>query len=293
MLDNFFTKPLELQIGNKTLKFNSEVDFEFSMAGRTAIPSTKISELLKLSVEQLEEEEEAITKIVDSFFSILSRAIEDPETIDRAMRELDTLVFSQDHDWRELIKALNENDEKFNPLRMIALSKYLKYLTALQEIIGYIHAERESPLESTFAEGENQDPGIGVTSSPEYQPGGSVKSEQKEDEFERLPKGEAVKVTVTSGMQLDLILSEYKCQLVASDDKILFIGQGGENTVLRPGRNIIGRGSDSIVKIDSALREVSRTHILIYNDDNRIIQLTDLSAGGTFISRKDFKRYTS
>ena len=293
MLDKFFTKPLELQIGEKTLKFNSEVDFEFSMAGRTAIPSTKISKLLKLSVKQLKEEEEAITKIVDSFFFILSQAIEDPETIDRAMRELDTLVFSQDHDWRDLIKALNDNDEKFNPLRMIALSKYLKYLTALQETIGYITVERDSPLESIFAEGENWEPEIGVTSSPDYLPTGSVKSEQKEDEFERLPKGEAVKVMVTSGMQLDLNLSEYKCQLVASDDKILFIDQAGEKTVLRLGRNIIGRGSDSMVKIDSALREVSRTHVLVYNDDNRLIQLTDLSAGGTFISRKDFKRYIS
>ncbi|MFQ5659327.1 MAG: FHA domain-containing protein [Gammaproteobacteria bacterium] len=293
MLDKFFTKPLELEIDGTILKFNSEADFEFSMAGRTAIPSTKISDLLKLSMEQLKDEEEAVANSKDSFFSILSQTIEDPETIDRAMRELDTLIFSQDHNWRDIIKVLNENDEKFNPLRTIALSKYLKYLTALQETIGYIRVEKETSLESTSAEGKSQNPEFGATWSPVHLPTGSVTSEQKEDEFERLPKGEAVKIMVIPGTKLDMKLSEYKCQLVASGDKIVFIDQSGKKTVLRKGRNIIGRGADSIVKIDAALREVSRTHALIYNEDHQIIQLTDLSSGGTFISGKELKRHIS
>jgi FHA domain len=299
MLDKFFTKPLELQVDEKILKFNSEVDFEFSLAGRTAIPSTKLSDLLKLSTEQLKEEEAAVTNIKDSFFSILTQAIEDPETIDRAMREMDTLIFSQDHNWRDIIKALNENDEKYNPLRMIALSKYLKYLTALQESIAYIRAEKKSPDESTNVKAESQQPEFGETWGPGYLQVASETSEtsetseQKEDELERLNKGETVKIRVTPGMKLDLKLSEYKCQLVVSGDKILFIDQAGKESVLGLGRNMIGRGADSIVEIDPDLREVSRSHVLIYNEENQIIQLTDLSSGGTFISNRELKRNTA
>ncbi len=290
MLDKFFTKPLELQVGGKILKFNSEVDFEFSMAGRTAIPSAKISDLLKLSVEGLKKEEQAVINTRDSFYSILSQAIEDPNTIDRALRELDTLVLSQDHDWRDLIKALNENDEKFNPLRMIALAKYLKYLTALKDTVAYILVEKESPPESTFAEGEKQNPEFAATWTPGRMPDAAVIAENKEDTLERLPRGEAMKIILTPGTPLDLYLSDYKCRLLVSDNKILFIDKAGGETVLGAGRNIIGRGADSVVKFDAAPREISRTHVLIYNEDNKNIYLTDLSSGGTFIPREEFKR---
>jgi hypothetical protein len=42
MLNKFFTKPIELLIGEQKLKFCSISDFEFGLAGRTAVPSKKL-----------------------------------------------------------------------------------------------------------------------------------------------------------------------------------------------------------------------------------------------------------
>ena len=56
MLNKFFAKPLELQIGEQNYKFCSIADFEFSLAGRTAVPSKKITDMVKFSTDQLKKE---------------------------------------------------------------------------------------------------------------------------------------------------------------------------------------------------------------------------------------------
>jgi len=43
MLNNLFNKPVEIVVGEQTIKFSSLTDFEFCLAGRTSVPSLQIS----------------------------------------------------------------------------------------------------------------------------------------------------------------------------------------------------------------------------------------------------------
>ncbi len=283
MLNKLFSKLLELKIRDQILKFSSLADFEFSMAGRTAISPEKISQLLTHSMEQLKEEEQAIKKAADSLFSILSNTIIEPTSIDRALRELDPLRFSQDHDWRDIIKGLNDSDEAFNPLRRVALAKYLQYLSSLQETIGYIRAAKDRPFETASEDHKEASRDFKATVAPEHIFPEPAPKPREEEQFERLPNGEAVAIKLTPGKRFDILLATHKCQLVAADDRILFIDQAGRKSILSKGRIFIGRGSNCTVKMDSGLREVSRVHLLIHNQGGDTLVLTDFSTHGTYV----------
>jgi len=156
MFNKFFIKPLELKIGEQTLRFKSTSDIAFIMEGRTAVSSAKLSELFKLSTEQLETQAETIKEINKSLFSILSRVAEEPDSINRSMRELDPMIFSQDHSWRDIIQALNEGNEEFNAIRTTVLTKYMKYLSSLEDTIGYICSERKQSTGALVDEDEKK-----------------------------------------------------------------------------------------------------------------------------------------
>jgi len=288
MSNNFFNKPLELKIGVQILRFNSAYDITFSMEGRTAVSSVKLSELFKLSIDQLEMQAKTIAEINKSLFSILSRAIEKPDSIDRSMREIDPLTFSQDRSWRDIIKALNEGNEEFNPIRMTALTKYIKYLSSLQDIIGYICSEKKQSIGAPVDDDKKEMREFEATWALDEMDSESGLDSQTKDKFIRLPKRQEVSVKLPPGGRLDVRLASYKFQLVATDDNVQFIDNNGV-TILNKGNNIIGRGGKSTIKVDVTQKDVSRTHLHIFISDGHTLLLTDLSSAGTFITTEFLK----
>jgi hypothetical protein len=284
MLNKFFAKPLELQIGDQTYKFCSIADFEFSLGGRTAIPSRKISEMVKFSTEQLKKEARTIKEVEKRFVSILSKSIENPDSINKALRELDPLIFSQDHGWRDIIASLNNGgDAELNPFRRIALVKYMQYLSSRQEIIKYLYSEKKKLLKEGNGE-ETAEVGLLkdtlILENTVFEP--SSDKDNKDKAFERMPKGEAITITLKPGEEIDLILSKHPCKLSASD-KLAFLDQKGNRHVLQNGRNVIGRDASSTIIMDPGMRDVSRLHLMIEKFDDQTVQVTDLSSHGTFI----------
>ncbi|MEE9552553.1 MAG: FHA domain-containing protein [Gammaproteobacteria bacterium] len=284
MLNKLFAKPMELTVGEQTLKFSSIADFEFCMTGRTSVPSKKITQMVKFSLDQLKKEARVIKEVEKCFVAILSRSIEDSNSIGRAIKELDSTIFSQDHSWRLIITALNQGDGEFNPFRRIALVKYMQYLSSRQEIIKYLYSERQKlsnePVQEngdTDAPGPLKDTLILENTLFEADHGASNRKG-----LERMPKGEAVIITLASGKEFDIMLSKHKCKL-SSKNGIQFVDQTGKSHVLNKGRNAIGRDSAGTVKIDSALRDVSRLHLVIENLGDNNLQITDMSSHGTFI----------
>lgn len=282
MLNKFFSKPVELNIGDQILRFCSIPDFEFCLTGRTSVPSRKITELVKQTAQKLKSEAITIKDIEKRFVAILSRSIEDPNSINHALRELDTTIFSQDHNWRNIISALNEGGDDLNPFRRVALVKYMQYLASRQEIIKYLYSEKQKYTNNIKVE-EKEEPqdklsGTLILESTLFEPF----KEGKEDDFERMPKGEVISLQLKSGKDIDIRLSKHKCKLL-NKNGILFIDQSGKQHPLITGRNIVGRDVSSNVKIDSALRDISRLHLLIENLGNDKIQLTDMSSHGTFL----------
>lgn len=284
MLDKLFSKPMELVVAGQTISFLSIADFEFCLSGRTSVPSKKITDMVKCSAKQLQVEAHTIKDIEKRFVAILTHSIEDPPSISRSLKELDTSIFSQDHGWRNIIAALNDGGDEFNPFRRVALVKYMQYLSSRQDIIKYLYSEKKKQTgekqngKSETIEGDQFKDTL-IFENTIFEPG--IDS-PREGEFERMPKGESVVTTLKPKERIIILLSKHKCEIEANG-QIFFIDQAGRKHVLDLGRNVIGRDASGTVVIDPGLRDVSRMHLVIENLGDNSLQLTDLSSHGTYI----------
>ncbi len=284
MLDKLFAKPMELVVAGQKISFLSIADFEFCLSGRTSVPSKKITDMVKCTAKQLQVEAHTIKDIEKRFVAILTHSIEDPSSISRSLKELDTSIFSQDHRWRDIITALNDGGDEFNPFRRVALVKYMQYLSSRQDIIKYLYSEKKKLAgekqngKSETIEGESFKDTL-IFENTIFEP--NIEN-SKGGEFERMPKGESVITTLKPKERIIIMLSKHKCEIEANG-QIFFIDQAGRKHVLDLGRNTIGRDASGTVVIDPGLRDVSRMHLVIENLGDNSLQLTDLSSHGTYI----------
>jgi len=292
MLNKFFTKPVELKIGEQTYKFCSVADFEFSLAGRTAVPSKKITDMVKFSTDQLKKEAKTIKDIEKRFVGILSKSIEDTSSINRALRELDPVIFSQDHGWRDIISGLNNGNDDLNAFRRIALVKYMQYLSARQEIIKYLYSEKKrilnEPMDAQAEGGQFKD--TVILDNTIFEP--SSANVVSSDNFERMPKGEAVTLVLDAGDEIDILLSRHACKVTNSKGKLQFVDNAGRTYDLKDGRNVVGRDSISTIMLDPVLRDISRIHIIIQKFDAKTVQVTDMSSHGSYIQKRYLESHT-
>jgi len=274
MLTNILSKPIEVAIGEQTLKFNSLADFEFSLAGRTSVPVEKFKNAIKLSLGELKKEYKKIKVIEKNLVSILSLSMSQPDGINRALRELDIKIFTQDHGWREIISALHNGGDELNDFRHIGIAKYLQYLSSIQEILQELYSEKKKEILASAPSG---------ASNINHQ---NLKQKPKSVEMERLSKGENIAVHVNAGEQIDLLLSNHKCMIVGGEKNIKFVDESGNFYDLKNGKNIVGRGSSSDIVMSEKLRDISRMHMVIEEADTNTLYLTDLSSHGTYIPAK-------
>jgi len=220
-------------------------------------------------------------------FKILNSVVDEPDNIDRSMRELDTQMFSQDQNWRDIIQSLNKEQGDIDAIRVTVIMKYMKYLSAVEETIGYIRAGMKQNAGVEASSDTNKVNDFEATWSlsqlREEVKSATQAENQTDAEFKRLPKDQAVSVMLAPGGKLDIRLATYPGQLVATNDNVQYIDASG-TTVLNKGVNMVGRSVKSAVKIDPAQKHVSRTHLAILISDGNALQLTDQSSEGTFIN---------
>lgn len=289
MLDKFFAKPVELKVGEQVLKFSSLTDFEFCLAGRTCVPSRKITQMVKFSLDELKKEARTIKEVEKRFVAILSESIEDTDSINRSLRSLDSQIFSQDNQWRSIIHALNtDKDDDLNPFRRVALVKYMQYLSSRQEIIKYLYSEKKKGTKGATNDEERSDISAEllkdtlVLENTVFEPlsdsGGNA-------QLERMLKGENVTIALKQGKKIPVFLSKHECTIVpGSPNK--FIDQAGRSYDLKVGKTTIGRDAKCTIMIDPKLRDVSRTHLVLDMDADNVIYLTDFSSHGTYLPAK-------
>ena len=282
---------MELTIGDQTLQFNSVTDVAFCLEGRTSVSSTKLAELFALSAEELETQAQSLADLNKQMFGILNAVVDEPDNIDRAMRELDTQMFSQDQNWREIIQSLNKEQGEINSIRVTVIMKYMKYLTALEDTISHVRAGIKK--NETAAVDATPDVDYGATWSlstmhEEANPAPATQAAPKlkpevEQALERLPKDQAVSVLLPPGRRMKILLASYPGQIVATNDSVQYVDESGA-TILSKGANIVGRSIKNTVMIDPAQRHVSRSHLTILINEGNALQLTDHSTEGTYIS---------
>jgi hypothetical protein len=287
MLNKFFTKPIELTIGEQNLTLNSLADFEFSLAGRTSVPSKKITGMVKFSLDELKNEARSIKDVERRFVSILSKSIEEPSSIGRALREIDAQIFSQDHNWRLIVSALRHGDDDLNEFRRIALVKYMQYLSSRQEIIKHLYLEKKRYVRTTVSPNSTYPHNVYKDAKKEINKDlKSIPDVYHYAEMEKMVKGEYVTIHMKTGKDILILLSNNQCKIVSDNSGIKFIDDSGRSCDLKVGKNMIGRDSRSDIRMNAKLRDISRTHLIIEINDSDTLYLTDLSSHGTSLPAK-------
>lgn len=302
MLNKLFAKPLSLNIREHAISFDSLAEFEFCLSGRVDVPVRKVAALMKLPNEELKREARTIKAIEKQFVEILRKSVESPGVISDQLRDVDPNVFSQDHDWRQLVLALNEKGPEYDELRRVALVKYMQYLSARQEIIRHTFSLKRG--QSRGQEAEAEPLGAQAPQPPARAPGelagaygpvnmGSddtlVLTPEKLQQldltppgFSRLPKGEPVVLATQAGQDIELRLAKHRFVLKVGEPLSLS-DEGGTRHTLHSGKNIIGRDTVCNVVVDPSNRDVSRLHLIIECVGEDRLRLTDLSSHGTLL----------
>lgn len=257
-------------------------------------------EMAGLTLQELKKEAKAIKNIEQQFVEVLSRAIEEPGSITKYLRNLDVHVFSQDHHWRDILRSLNDKDENYDELRRIALVKYMQYLHSRQGVIKQIYKVKKR--ERQLLERQSKDvvsKGNGAAQS-ESGDGGIVGLEDtiifdsviiedqadKTSEFSHLPKGEAVDFYLGAGQCVNVRLSRHAFQFANEGGTYAIIDEQDREYPLQQGKNIIGRDSVCNIVIDNTYRDISRIHLIIELQEDGQVRFTDLSSHGTFLPHR-------
>jgi len=287
MLASLFRKPLTLQIGERTLRFDSKVDFEFALASRTEVPAGKIAELVRCTTEQLRAEASSVRQIERHFVEVLARSIQEPGSIGYLLREMDMKFFSQDHEWRAIMQALARQERGFDEYKQLALVKYTQYLASRQDVLKGIYSHKSVPG-AVEQDGEHDpEPQFRETiifdvSEPPAQRPEAHEEEDTPERLVRLPRGESIRLRPASAQPIQIVLSRHPFRLRPGAKPALVDDEGAEQP-LRQGRNVLGRHPDSDIMIDAAYRDVSRTHAIVEIEPDGGLLLTDLSSHGTFV----------
>ena len=284
LLDRFRHQPpgVSLKVGGRTLTFASVRDFEFALASRTDVPGSKISALMRLPDDDLLAEIEGIRDVKRRFVSVLLRSITKNDSISHSLRMLDATLFSNDHQWRAFIAALNADTAIHDAYKRVALVKYLQYLNSRHDVVRAIYRERRKaanePLPEQFGETGHFVRFAQVDEQGRLSPTAT-------GEVTRLPKGERVPLTVRDGDEVYLFLAKQQYKLKRGGG-LKLIDENGVEQTLHAGLNVIGRAPDADVRVATDRKDVSRRHLLIELPDDEVALLTDISSYGTFVKNR-------
>ncbi|MCZ6894714.1 MAG: FHA domain-containing protein [Gammaproteobacteria bacterium] len=295
MLEKLFSKALSLNISGTEISFNTLAEFEFALGGRTNVPASKMTDLILLSPGALKHEAKSIKSVEKRFVDILSRSIEQPGEIGKLVRDVDIQVFSNDYEWRNIFKALNQRDEEYDELRRVAVVKYMQYLRSRQDVIKQTYKVKLKESKKGAEEDSGDSNEVGESTSPMEDTKDFLKEtnifdsisietplDLSEASFTRLPKGEAIHIKPYEGVDFDMKLSKHHF-IFRNGESMEIVDEHGEAHQLNAGKNIVGRDSVCNVVVDNSLRDVSRMHLIIEPLDDGMIRFTDLSSHGTFL----------
>ena len=254
---------------------NSMDDFEAELARRANVPTPKADALMQAEEATIRREVEAVTKILKRFASAVVDSMDDPQGVDRFLRELDLKAISRDHQWRTIFAELRELDGRFENHKSVLVIKYLQYLSFRKKLLDYIYERRLGLLET------NQHPDLTIFPAP-GDPARRDGAAQPVGEFARVPVGESVTFDIPATGSVPVMLSRRMFRLLGQGKPCL-VDPNGQTHFLKEGRNMLGRHPESDVVIDRDFNDVSRAHAILEWREGATVSITDLSTRGTFV----------
>ena len=282
-------EPLRIDLAGRSLTFVDLDDLRFALESKADVPAVKARDLQKLDTAELHRQAVDIRKVENRLIEILGDTYGEPLGIDNKLRELDPRIFTEDHNWRDLIRALTPLSATFADFKRVALLAYLNYLGARQALLGELHELRN-------ANGQAKAPAASLTSiAPDRMgettvfmaalPAGSEPPPRIDgDPYVRLERCVPVQVGIAAGEEVSLKLSNHPFRL-RGGEALTLIDEHGTESRLPEGRALIGRAPENDVAVDANHRSVSRKHLVVDKNAGQVY-LTDLSSLGTFVDAR-------
>ena len=280
---NKFTQPVHFSVKGVPELITSLEQFDRALASKTQVTTELFAKLLTLDDDRLNSLTGATRQAADLLQRALKRAMGNPTAVDELLKKLGSAFFTEDHGWRKLFTTLHTLPFTRNDLKLLALNKYRVYLLARLAALNTIGANRLQSQIHGSAESEAEfDTELAV-----QKPGVTQELSSSETiirDVVQLPRGKTTPLRADDMACVDVWLARRRFR-IEMWDKPSFIDSHGQSTKLKEGRNMVGRALHNDVVIDSAYPDVSRNHLIIDIRDGRPVGITDLSSGGTFISR--------
>ena len=199
--------------------------------------------------------------------SRLGPLVAEPHRIETVLYLLGDEFFVPEQGWRELFQAL-EGATCDDVTKVMVLARYRRYL--LRKI---------EALEALEGDGTC----IDEISSFSMPTAGRAPAGPDSTQV-RLVKSATTEVHVTPGARVPIWLGRRRFYIEVGATTSLVDDAGGR-TILRQGRNLVGRARYADAVIDSTFADVSRSHLMVEVFDGRPVSLRDLSSRGTWVPR--------
>ena len=260
--------------------------FEHRLGERTRVPPNKLSEFMEWPEEKLKRESKSVTHTLKRFAEAVVDSMEEPQSADTFLRELDLRSISRDHDWRAIFSTIRAQEAGYEGYKRAVLIKYLQYLSFRKRLIEYCCASRRG-LEDTeeYSDLSMMALRLGADKESSYDEFGRA----MDPNFVRLPLGESVDIEVSHARQISFMMAAHVFRLHGGSSPMV-VDQNGVTYVLKQGRNMVGRHPEGDLVVDPNFSDISRAHLIIEFEGPHRVRLIDFSSRGTFVHREAFEQ---
>lgn len=259
--------------------------FESQLSARTKVPAARLGDFLKWNEVQVRQEAKVVSRILKRFAAAVVQSMEEPDSMNAFLVELDLKTISRDHDWRAIFSTVRGRDgESSERQKRTVLIKYLQYLSFRKRLLDYIHSRKagleetdeisadltEMPTEVNSSTGNEQSAHRSAIAPPEIAG------------FGRMPLGETVEFAVADDGVFEFLLGRHRFELLGGERPYI-VDKNGVTCFVRHGRNMMGRHPESDLAVDANYNDVSRAHLVLEWDGGELFRIMDLSTRGTWL----------
>lgn len=284
MLQNIFSKPVELNVGDRLITFKSMEDFEFAMDARTTLPQSRITDAINSTPNEIDMELNTMDIAIEQITELVNES--EQSEVTQQLKAINPVIFSSDNHWRDIFFALKKHrSAESSEYKVIALKAYLQYLNNRKEILQSIKTRL-----GESASVEQATPEVPQFRTGELDIDDNFDSKVLADELgmKSMPTGEYVTIDIEKGDEISLLLANYECKIVVRDG-IKFIDNDNVSYPITNGMNKIGRGRECSIRFNDTMQRISRLHLIIINHDNKKLELSDVSTYGSFYLKNPAK----
>lgn len=276
------TPALTLELPDRTIRVRGPKVLEFVLSSRIQFPVKRLMEAMRHSPRRLELASASIRASERRLSEMLTCSLQRPELLGEQLRELELILFSKDHSWRDIMESLLRLGPEFDEYKRVAVIKYLQYLRSRQRALKGIFLEVTQDMATAGIHATPLHGGRDVREAdPEatQDPTRST-SHTSTSAMTSLPKGETVCLRLNGAKTITLNLAGNPFTLEPGR-RYALIDDAGSRLPLQPGKNLVGRHVSCNVQVDPACRSVSRQHLLVEPLTEDMVLITDVSAHGT------------